>query len=116
MGKACNTCCDEPISAPDGRQSTMLGMAPKKGRKIKAKASYFEADASTSAEADTYSPSLSDKSEILSSAQISQLCSQFPAYMRSSDWQLLYSMDQDGCSLHTFFHRCRKTKNTIIVC
>lgn len=50
-----------------------------------------------------YMPKMSDTSAILSDLQISNLCAQFPSYMRNNDWKKVFRMDQDGCSLLTFF-------------
>ena len=63
-----------------------------------------------------YMPKMSDTSAILSDFQISKLCSMLPAYMQSNDWKKVFRMDQDGCSLITFFHKCRDYDYTILVC
>lgn len=63
-----------------------------------------------------YMPKMSDTSAILSDLQISNLCAQFPSYMRNNDWKQVFRMDQDGCSLLTFFQKCREYETTIIIC
>ena len=63
-----------------------------------------------------YMPKMTDTSAILTDLQISNLCAQFPAYMRSNDWKQVFRMDQDGCSLLTFYTKCAEFDNTIIVC
>ena len=63
-----------------------------------------------------YMPKKDSVSAILSDMQISNLIRNFPAYLRSSDWKIAFRMDQDGCSLLTFFKKCRDYDTTVIVC
>ena len=55
------------------------------------------------------------KSGILNDMQISNLIGWFPGYMRTSDWTRLYKMDEDGCSLITFYNQCKDTETSVLV-
>ena len=46
------------------------------------------------------------KSEILNDIKISALISEFPSMLRMSTWELIYSMNHDGCSMVTFYQKC----------
>lgn len=61
-------------------------------------------------------PEMSDSSAILTDTQISCLTEKLPSYLQSSPWKRIFRLDQDGCSLITFFHKCADYDNTIIVC
>ena len=60
-------------------------------------------------------PTKSHKSGILSDLQISNLIGELPTYFKDSNWERLFSIDIDGCSLITFFQRCKEHENTILV-
>ncbi len=38
-----------------------------------------------------------------------------PSMLRMSEWELIYSMNHDGCSMFTFFENCSKYKTTFVV-
>ena len=50
-----------------------------------------------------YIPKKTDKSEILSDLQISNLIENLPSYLKMADWNLVYSINRDGVSMGTFF-------------
>mmetsp|Transcript_33615 Transcript_33615/g.51785 ORF Transcript_33615/g.51785 Transcript_33615/m.51785 type:complete len:117 (+) Transcript_33615:1743-2093(+) len=50
-----------------------------------------------------YMPKRNHKSVILSDLQLSNLISCFPNFYRSCDWERVFTRDEDGCSLITFF-------------
>jgi TLD len=60
-------------------------------------------------------PKKSDKSEILSDLQISNLVEHFPSMMMMMDWTLVYSINRDGDSEGTFFEKCKQWKYTLLV-
>ena len=60
-------------------------------------------------------PKKSHKSKILSDLQISNLLACIPAYYRSFSWQRVFALDEDGCSLITFYQQCRDHDLTIMV-
>ncbi len=62
-----------------------------------------------------YIPNKIGKSEILNDVQISALIGQFPSMVRMSTWELLYSMNHDGCSMVTFYNKCQDYKTTLLV-
>eukprot|EP00347_Sterkiella_histriomuscorum_P023518 403334335 len=63
----------------------------------------------------TFIPKKSDKSEILSDLQISNLIEHFPSMMMTMDWTLVYSINRDGDSVGTFFEKCKYWKYTLLV-
>jgi hypothetical protein len=50
-----------------------------------------------------YIPKKSDKSEILTDQQISNMIENLPSYLKMADWNLIYSINRDGVSMGTFF-------------
>lgn len=62
-----------------------------------------------------YRPVRNAKSGILSDLQISNIVSKLPTFMRMSKWERIFKMDEDGCSLITFFKRCREWDTTVLV-
>ncbi len=50
-----------------------------------------------------YLPNKTEKSEILSDLQISNLIESFPSYLKMADWNLVFSINRDGVSMGTFF-------------
>mmetsp|Transcript_1973 Transcript_1973/g.3466 ORF Transcript_1973/g.3466 Transcript_1973/m.3466 type:complete len:142 (-) Transcript_1973:157-582(-) len=60
-------------------------------------------------------PKKSHKSVILGDLQISNLISCLPGYLRQAEWQRVFNMDEDGCSLITFFQNCREHETTILI-
>ncbi len=62
-----------------------------------------------------YVPEKIGKSEILNDIKISALISEFPSMLRMSTWELIYSMNHDGCSMVTFYQKCAQYKTTLLV-
>ena len=50
-----------------------------------------------------YIPKKTEKSEILSDIQISNLVENLPSMLKMADWSLAYSINRDGVSMGTFF-------------
>ena len=59
-------------------------------------------------------PKKTDKSEIFSDMQISNLIEFFPSMMMTMDWTLVYSVNRDGDSVGTFFERTRNWDYTLL--
>jgi hypothetical protein len=51
-------------------------------------------------------PKKRGKSEILNDIKISELVSTFPSILKMAEWELIYSLNHDGCSMITFFEKC----------
>ena len=47
--------------------------------------------------------------------QMSNLVATLPSFYRGCDWKRIYKMNEDGCSLITFFTQCREYENTILL-
>lgn len=62
-----------------------------------------------------FMPEKSHKSAILSDLQISNLIAELPGYYQTSNWERLFNIDVDGCSLITFFQRVKDYDTTIII-
>ena len=62
-----------------------------------------------------YAPEKSHNSELLNDLQISNLVGCLPSFYRGCDWKRIYKMNEDGCSLITFYTNCREYENTILV-
>ena len=50
-----------------------------------------------------YQPCKGDQSEIMTPVQMSNLVATLPSFYRGCDWKRIYKMNEDGCSLITFF-------------
>ena len=55
------------------------------------------------------------RSGILTDVMMSNLIARFPLFMQSSDWKRLYKLDEDGCSLITFFKNARDYETTVLL-
>ena len=55
------------------------------------------------------------RSGIFTEVLMSNLIARFPLFMRSSDWKRLYKLDEDGCSMITFFKNSRDYDTTVLV-
>ena len=62
-----------------------------------------------------YIPKKSEKSEILSDLQISNLIENFPSYLKMADWNLVFSINRDGVSMGTFFQQSKDWRYTLMV-
>ncbi len=60
-------------------------------------------------------PEKSEKSEILSDMQISNLIENLPSIMQADYWTLAYSLNRDGTSFSSFYEKAKKWKYTILV-
>jgi hypothetical protein len=55
------------------------------------------------------------KSGVLSDQMLSNLIATFPLYMQLCDWKRIYKMDEDGCSMITFFKNTRDYDTTVLI-
>ena len=62
-----------------------------------------------------YMPEKSHKSIILSDLQLSNFIRCLPSFYRQSEWKRIFNLDEDGCSLITFFQSCREWDTTVMV-
>lgn len=62
-----------------------------------------------------YMPERSHKSVILSDIQLSNFIRCLPSFYRQSEWKRIFNLDEDGCSLITFFQNCREYETTVMV-
>ena len=74
-----------------------------------------EKDKSSSCNLIEYIPERSHKSMIVGDLQLSNLIAFLPSFYRDSKWQRLFCLDEDGCSLITFFHSCRDYDTTVLL-
>lgn len=57
----------------------------------------------------------SDPPSVLTSSQLMHLRHELPMRLRLCEWSLLYSSEQHGCSLRTFYHRAERAGPTLLV-
>ena len=62
-----------------------------------------------------YMPKKSEKSEIMSDVQISNMIENLPTMLKMADWNLAFSINRDGVSMSTFFQQCREWRYALIV-
>ena len=62
-----------------------------------------------------YMPKKTEKSEILSDIQISNLVENLPSMLKMADWSLAYSINRDGVSMGTFFQQCKDWRYALLV-
>lgn len=60
-------------------------------------------------------PKMNGRSSILSDVMISNFISYLPKYMQLNRWDLLFKMENDGCSFITFFSKLREVEQTVLV-
>ena len=59
--------------------------------------------------------STSDPPSILNDVQLTKLRNELPTTLRPKNWRLVYSTEQHGCSLRTFFHRVDQVGPVVLV-
>lgn len=62
-----------------------------------------------------FMPEKSHKSVILSDLQLSNFIGALPSFYRQAEWKRIFNLDEDGCSLITFFQNCREEDTTVMV-
>ena len=62
-----------------------------------------------------YLPKLNIPSEIFSSIQLKELHSKLPYYHQYTNLKRVFSISVDGCALRSFYDKCEKVNNSILV-
>ncbi|OMJ68829.1 hypothetical protein SteCoe_33604 [Stentor coeruleus] len=62
-----------------------------------------------------YLPALSENSKIFNDSMILQVVSKLPKYLRFRDWDLIYSTDNHGWSLNTFYRNSETYGSNILI-
>ena len=61
-----------------------------------------------------FMPICADTSKIMSDTQIMLIARVLPPLFRMREWKKVYSVDTDGCSLHTFYKKAKDNPNAIL--
>ena len=62
-----------------------------------------------------YLPKLDVPSEIFTSIQLKELHSKLPSYHQYTNLKRIFTISVDGCALRSFYTKCEKVNNSIIV-
>lgn len=62
-----------------------------------------------------FHPISKDPSEIIDDIMRAQITYYLPSLVRMREWKLLFSINQDGVSFHTFYANTKNRDNTVLI-
>lgn len=60
-------------------------------------------------------PAFSENSKIITDTMVFQILSKLPKYLKFRDWDLIYSTENHGWSLNTFYRNCETYGSNILI-